>query len=68
MLKRCQVIGYGSHWETRVTGPEVLAYGENTGESYISDLTLAFIEDLGFFIANYSHAGFVINTAHAFKI
>jgi hypothetical protein len=44
-----QFIGYGSHWESRVTGPEVLAYGENTGEGYISDLTLAFIEDLGFF-------------------
>eukprot|EP00750_Incisomonas_marina_P021440 INCI4403.1.p1 GENE.INCI4403.1~~INCI4403.1.p1 ORF type:complete len:1790 (-),score=258.98 INCI4403.1:108-5477(-) len=52
-----QYIGYGSHWESRVTGPEVLAYGENTGESYISDLTLAFIEDLGFFVANYSAAG-----------
>lgn len=52
-----QYIGYGSHWESRIAGPEVLAYGENTGESYISDITLAFIEDLGFFVANYSHAG-----------
>ena len=38
-------------------GPEVLAYGENMGESYLSDATLAFIEDMGFYIANYSAAG-----------
>jgi hypothetical protein len=52
-----QVIGYGSHWETRCFGPEVLAYGENMGESYISDVTLGFIEDMGFYVANYSAAG-----------
>ena len=52
-----QVIGYGSHWETRCFGPEVLAYGENMGESYVSDVTLGFIEDMGFYVANYSAAG-----------
>jgi hypothetical protein len=27
------------------------------GESYLSDLSLAFIEDMGFYVANYSFAG-----------
>jgi hypothetical protein len=38
-------------------GPELMAYGFSSGESYLSDLTLAFVEDRGQLIANYSAAG-----------
>ena len=38
-------------------GPELMAYGFASGESYVSDLTLAYIEDIGHLIANYSAAG-----------
>lgn len=52
-----QKIGLGSHWEARITGPEIMSYGDKTGESYLSDLTLAFLEDTGYYKANYSLAG-----------
>ena len=34
--------GVGVHWEARLTGPEVMSYGTEAGEAYLSDLTLAF--------------------------
>jgi hypothetical protein len=37
--------GYTAHWEARVLGPEVMSYGSGSGETYLSDLTLAFLED-----------------------
>jgi len=50
-------VGYGAHWETRVMGPEIMSYGGGTGEGYLSDLTLAFLEDTGHYRMNYSYAG-----------
>ncbi|KAK3261897.1 hypothetical protein CYMTET_29219, partial [Cymbomonas tetramitiformis] len=49
--------GVGAHWEARLMGPEMMSYGQGSGEPYLSDLTLAFLEDTGFFIANYSNGG-----------
>ena len=50
-------IGKDNHWEARVFGPEIMSYGHNSGESYLSDLTLAYLEDTGRYVANYSKAG-----------
>lgn len=36
-----QYLGVGAHWEARVFGPEVMSYGANSGEPYLSDITLA---------------------------
>ena len=52
-----QETGANAHWEARVMGPEVMSYGSGTGESYLSDLTIAFLEDTGHYIGNYSAAG-----------
>ena len=52
-----QETGANAHWEARVMGPEVMSYGSGTGESYLSDLTVAFLEDTGHYIGNYSAAG-----------
>jgi len=49
--------GAGSHWEARLMGSELMSYGAGSGEGYVSDFTLAFVEDLGHYIANYSVAG-----------
>lgn len=49
--------GAGSHWEARVMGPEIMSYGRGSGETYVSDITLAFLEDTGQYRANYSMAG-----------
>lgn len=38
-------LGRGAHWEARLLGPEFMSYGSDTGEVYISDLTLAYLED-----------------------
>jgi hypothetical protein len=40
-----QPLGRGSHWEARTVGPEIMAYGEGTGEAVLSRFTLAFLED-----------------------
>jgi hypothetical protein len=37
--------GFGAHWEARVMGSELMSYGSGSGETYLSDLTLAFLED-----------------------
>ena len=47
----------GAHWESRQLGAEVMSYGTLSGEVFLSDLTLAFLEDTGHYIANYSNAG-----------
>eukprot|EP00501_MAST-03F_sp_TOSAG23-6_P000289 GSMAST32.ASY1.ANO1.296.1 assembled CDS len=39
------VLGRGSHWESRLMGPELMSYGSGTGEPYLSDITLAWFED-----------------------
>ena len=44
----------GSHWETRIMNDEFMAYGSN---HVISAFTLAMLEDLGHYLANYSAAG-----------
>ena len=38
-------LGAGAHWESRILGPEFMSYGSASGEVYISDLTLAYLED-----------------------
>ena len=50
-------MGVGAHWEARQTGSIVMSYGTLSSEVYLSDLTLAFLEDTGHYIANYSNAG-----------
>ena len=45
-------LGAGSHWEARVLGSEVMSYGSGSGEQYLSDITLAYLEDSGHFIAS----------------
>ena len=45
--------GRGSHWETRVMRDDVMSYGHTSG---VSSVTLAAMEDLGFYLANYSAA------------
>jgi hypothetical protein len=50
-------LGVGSHWEARQTGSIVMSYGTLSSEVYLSDLTLAFLEDTGHYVANYSNAG-----------
>ena len=57
-------VGAGSHWEARLMGPELMSYGGGTGEGYISELTLAMIEGIGHYKANYSIGGRIVdNTA-----
>eukprot|EP00966_Prymnesium_polylepis_P124583 2881424-Prymnesium_polylepis.1 len=46
--------GRASHWETRVLRDDVMSYGDR---DIVSSLTLAAMEDLGFYLANYSTAG-----------
>ena len=50
-------MGAGVHWEARVFGPEVMSYGARSGEVYLSDITLAFLEDSGHYVSNYTSAG-----------
>lgn len=53
-------LGVGSHWESRQLGSEVMSYGTLSGEVFLSDLTLAFLEDTGHYVANYSNAGRIV--------
>lgn len=46
--------GRGSHWETRIMRDDIMSYG---GAGVVSTLTLAALEDLGHYLANYSNAG-----------
>ena len=46
-------MGRNSHFETRIMRDDVMTYG---GEAFISSLTLAAMEDLGYYLANYSAA------------
>ena len=45
--------GRGAHWETRVMRDDVMSYGFLPS---VSSITLAAMEDLGFYLANYSEA------------
>jgi len=45
--------GRGAHWETRIMRDDVMSYGFR---EHISSITLAAMEDLGFYLANYSAA------------
>ena len=53
-------LGKGAHWEARVAGPELMSYGSNSGQVYVSDITLAYLEDTGHYLANYSMAGPIV--------
>jgi len=44
-------LGRGSHWEARVLGSEYMAYGTSSGETYVSDLSVAMLEDTGHYLA-----------------
>jgi len=46
-------IGRNSHWETRIMRDDAMSYG---GKANISPITLAAMEDLGWYLANYSAA------------
>lgn len=50
-------LGRAAHWEARLAGPEIMSYGTGSGQTYVSDLTLAYLEDTNQYIANYSMAG-----------
>lgn len=43
-------LGMGAHWEARIMGPEYMSYGTSSGESYVSDLTVAMLEDTGHYL------------------
>ena len=58
-------LGKGVHWEARVAGSELMSYGANSGQVYLSDITLAFLEDTGHFYANYSKAGFIVVSSYS---
>jgi len=45
--------GRGAHWETRIMRDDVMSYGY---DKIVSSITLAAMEDLGFYLANYSSA------------
>jgi len=46
-------LGRGSHWETRIMRDDVMSYGFR---SAVSPITLGALEDLGFYVGNYSAA------------
>lgn len=48
----------GILWEARVMGPEVMSagVGAGVGEPYLSDITLAFLEDTGQYMVDYKAA------------
>ena len=52
-----QPTGVNAHWEARVLGAEVMSYGTATGEVYLGDITLAFLEDTGQYKGNYAICG-----------
>ena len=47
-------LGRASHWETRIMRDEVMSYGRTLHA--VSSITLAAMEDLGWYLANYSAA------------
>eukprot|EP00967_Tisochrysis_lutea_P117779 scaffold190732_cov22-Tisochrysis_lutea.AAC.2 len=44
-------LGRNSHWETRIMRDDVMSYGMQVA---VSSITLAAMEDLGYYLANYS--------------
>ena len=46
--------GRGAHWETLIMRDDVMSYGH---DDIVSSITLAAMEDLGFYLANYTAAG-----------
>jgi len=50
-------LGKGAHWEARVLGPELMSYGSSVGEVYVSDFTLAFLDETLLYSVNYTAAG-----------
>ena len=58
-------LGAGSHWEARLAGPELMSYGTGSGLVFVSDLTLAFLEDTNQYVANYSKAGQLVASSKA---
>eukprot|EP01138_Halocafeteria_seosinensis_P015488 gb/GECG01015806.1/.p1 GENE.gb/GECG01015806.1/~~gb/GECG01015806.1/.p1 ORF type:complete len:864 (+),score=86.28 gb/GECG01015806.1/:1-2592(+) len=55
-------LGAGAHWESRILGPEFMSYGSASGEVYISDLTLAFLEDTNQYVVNYTRGGLFVES------
>ena len=47
-------LGRATHWETRIMRDDVMTYGRTL--EAVSSITLASMEDLGFYLANYSAA------------
>lgn len=48
-------MGRGSHWETRILRDDVMSYGHT--DDAVSPITLASMEDLGHYLADYALAG-----------
>jgi hypothetical protein len=55
-------LGAGVHWEARLAGPELMSYGTGSGLTFVSDLTLAFLEDTNQYLVNYSMAGPLVSS------
>jgi len=49
-------LGAGAHYEARAFGGEVMAYGLLSSEPYLSDVTLAYLEDSGHYLVNRTYA------------
>jgi hypothetical protein len=58
-------LGMGSHWEARVAGPELMSYGQNMGQVYVSDFTLGFLEDTGHYVVDYSRGGPIVKPGYS---
>lgn len=56
-------LGKGVHWEARIAGPELMSYGSGSGQIFISDITLAFLEDTNQYLVDYSRAGPILNAS-----
>jgi len=57
--------GRGAHWETRIMRDDVMSYGFR---DFVSSITLAAMEDLGFYLANYSSADCMVHALAALAI
>ena len=50
-------LGSGSHFEARIMGGEVMAYGLLSSEPYLSDVTIAYLEDSGHYLGGREYIG-----------
>jgi len=53
--------GLGIHWEAELAGPEIMSVGDWTGETYMSDLTCAFLQDTGYYGCDFDNIGSLVD-------